>query len=276
MLLLGIELGVRGDPGRPARGLAADRPRQRPIGLRGLSRGRLHRHADGRVLGRLALRLSRARTAPPLPRQGRAGRRRRDAGRGADAGGDVRLPATRPISGLTPARGWARGTSGSSALPQLVLPYVYGQVSAHPRAPIWVRVGGYLSVTLLLFAALGALARDVAGSSHPARVGSARVRADVRRAGARPGARRAAGDVADPVLPLRHGRARAAGDSARRPRARRSRARARASAPARVGRGRALALVGVAALGARPIVRSHSDPVPRGRVLPRLDCLGTP
>jgi hypothetical protein len=52
---------------------------------------------------------------------------------------------------------------GPSALPQLVLPYVYGQVSAHPRAPIWVRVGGYLSVTLLLFAALGVLARDRRG-----------------------------------------------------------------------------------------------------------------
>jgi hypothetical protein len=52
---------------------------------------------------------------------------------------------------------------GPSALPQLVLPYIYGQVSAHPRAPIWVRVGGYLSVTLLLFAALGVLARDRRG-----------------------------------------------------------------------------------------------------------------
>jgi hypothetical protein len=52
---------------------------------------------------------------------------------------------------------------GPSALPQLVLPYVYGQVNAHPRAPIWVRVGGYLSVTLLLFAALGVLARDRRG-----------------------------------------------------------------------------------------------------------------
>jgi hypothetical protein len=52
---------------------------------------------------------------------------------------------------------------GPSALPQLVLPYVYGQVSAHPRAPIWVRVGGYLSVTLLLFATLGLLARDRRG-----------------------------------------------------------------------------------------------------------------
>ncbi|MGZ4195511.1 MAG: hypothetical protein ACXVFQ_03770 [Solirubrobacteraceae bacterium] len=52
---------------------------------------------------------------------------------------------------------------GPSALPQLVLPYVYGQVSAHPRAPIWVRVGGYLSVTLLLLATLGVLARDRRG-----------------------------------------------------------------------------------------------------------------
>lgn len=52
---------------------------------------------------------------------------------------------------------------GPSALPQLVLPYVYGQVDAHPRAAIWVKVGGYLSVTLLLFAALGLLARDRRG-----------------------------------------------------------------------------------------------------------------
>lgn len=52
---------------------------------------------------------------------------------------------------------------GPSALPQLVLPYVYGQVSAHPRAPIWVRVGGYLSVTLVLFAALGVLGHDRRG-----------------------------------------------------------------------------------------------------------------
>ena len=52
---------------------------------------------------------------------------------------------------------------GPWALPQLVLPYVYGQVDAHPRAPIWVKVGGYLSVTLLLFAALGLLARDRRG-----------------------------------------------------------------------------------------------------------------
>jgi hypothetical protein len=47
---------------------------------------------------------------------------------------------------------------GPSALPQLLMPYVYGQVNADPHSMIWIRVGGYLSVTLLLFAALGLLA----------------------------------------------------------------------------------------------------------------------
>ncbi len=37
------------------------------------------------------------------------------------------------------------------------MPYVYGQVNADPHTEIWLRVGGYLSVTLLLFAALGLL-----------------------------------------------------------------------------------------------------------------------
>jgi hypothetical protein len=45
-----------------------------------------------------------------------------------------------------------------SALPQLLMPYVYGQVNAAPRAPIWIMVGGYLSTLLLLFAALGLVA----------------------------------------------------------------------------------------------------------------------
>ena len=38
------------------------------------------------------------------------------------------------------------------------MPYVYGQVNADPHTVIWLRVGGYLSATLLLFAALGLLA----------------------------------------------------------------------------------------------------------------------
>ena len=45
-----------------------------------------------------------------------------------------------------------------SALPQLLLPYVYGQVNTNPRASIWIMVGGYLSSLLLLFAVLGLLA----------------------------------------------------------------------------------------------------------------------
>jgi hypothetical protein len=45
-----------------------------------------------------------------------------------------------------------------SALPQLLMPYTYGQVNADPRSVIWIRVGGYLSITLLLLAALGFLA----------------------------------------------------------------------------------------------------------------------
>jgi hypothetical protein len=52
---------------------------------------------------------------------------------------------------------------GPSALPQLLMPYVYGQVNADPHSVIWIRVGGYLSVTLLLFAALGLLARGRRG-----------------------------------------------------------------------------------------------------------------
>ena len=45
-----------------------------------------------------------------------------------------------------------------SALPQLLMPYVYGQVNADPHSVIWLRVGGYLSATLLVLAALGLLA----------------------------------------------------------------------------------------------------------------------
>ena len=52
---------------------------------------------------------------------------------------------------------------GPSALPQLLMPYVYGQVNADPHYVIWLRVGGYLSAPLLLFAALGLLARERRG-----------------------------------------------------------------------------------------------------------------
>ncbi|HWE15226.1 MAG TPA: YfhO family protein [Solirubrobacteraceae bacterium] len=45
-----------------------------------------------------------------------------------------------------------------SAMPQLLMPYVYGEVNAVPRASIWIMVGGYLSTALLLFAALGLIA----------------------------------------------------------------------------------------------------------------------
>jgi hypothetical protein len=45
-----------------------------------------------------------------------------------------------------------------SALPQLLLPYVYGPLNADPHAYIWLKVGGYLSTTLLLFAVVGVLA----------------------------------------------------------------------------------------------------------------------
>lgn len=42
-----------------------------------------------------------------------------------------------------------------SELPQLLLPYVYGPLSGAPRSTIWVRVGGYLTVALLLLALVG-------------------------------------------------------------------------------------------------------------------------
>ncbi len=45
-----------------------------------------------------------------------------------------------------------------SAVPQLLMPYVYGQVNSNPRASIWIMVGGYLSTTLVLFALLAVLA----------------------------------------------------------------------------------------------------------------------
>ncbi len=45
-----------------------------------------------------------------------------------------------------------------SALPQLVMPYLYGQVNTEPRFIVWLMVGGYLSTTLLLLAVLGVIA----------------------------------------------------------------------------------------------------------------------
>lgn len=46
-----------------------------------------------------------------------------------------------------------------SAMAQLLMPYVYGQINSDPRAEIWTLVGGYLSTSLLLFAAVGLCAR---------------------------------------------------------------------------------------------------------------------
>jgi hypothetical protein len=42
-----------------------------------------------------------------------------------------------------------------SALPQLVMPYVYGQVNTERLFVVWLMVGGYLSATLLLLAVFG-------------------------------------------------------------------------------------------------------------------------
>ena len=47
---------------------------------------------------------------------------------------------------------------GVVALPQLLLPYVYGQINSDPHATTWLAVGGYISTTLLLLAVLGAIA----------------------------------------------------------------------------------------------------------------------
>ncbi len=52
---------------------------------------------------------------------------------------------------------------GGHALAQLLMPYVYGQINADPRATIWVMVGGYASILLVLLAALGVFARDRRG-----------------------------------------------------------------------------------------------------------------
>ncbi|HWE08256.1 MAG TPA: YfhO family protein [Solirubrobacteraceae bacterium] len=46
-----------------------------------------------------------------------------------------------------------------SAMPQLLMPYVYGQINSDPRAVIWTMVGGYVSTSLLLLAAVGVCAR---------------------------------------------------------------------------------------------------------------------
>lgn len=50
-----------------------------------------------------------------------------------------------------------------SAVPQLLMPYLYGPVNGAPRASIWIMVGGYLSTVLLLFAALGLVSRGRRG-----------------------------------------------------------------------------------------------------------------
>jgi hypothetical protein len=42
-----------------------------------------------------------------------------------------------------------------SEFPQLFMPYIFGPVNGAPHALIWIRVGGYLSALLLLFAGLG-------------------------------------------------------------------------------------------------------------------------
>ena len=52
---------------------------------------------------------------------------------------------------------------GGHALAQLLMPYVYGQINADPRATIWVMVGGYASILPVMFAALGAFARGRRG-----------------------------------------------------------------------------------------------------------------
>jgi hypothetical protein len=46
----------------------------------------------------------------------------------------------------------------SSALPQLLMPYLYGQVNADPHATTWIMVGGYLSTSLVLLALVGLFA----------------------------------------------------------------------------------------------------------------------
>ncbi len=51
----------------------------------------------------------------------------------------------------------------SAGLPQLLLPYVYGEINADPHATTWIAVGGYLTTTLLLFAAIGAFSRGRQG-----------------------------------------------------------------------------------------------------------------
>ena len=52
---------------------------------------------------------------------------------------------------------------GGQALPQLVMPYIYGALASIPLPNVWPMVGGYLTVSLLLFAVLGAFARGRRG-----------------------------------------------------------------------------------------------------------------
>ena len=111
MLLLGIERAfAAARDGRPG-GLASDRRGRRPVGLRRLSRGRLHRRADGRGWFGWRCGCLERRQVRALRDQG---------GLGAAAGtllaapmllAMVELPAAMPISACMVAPSWARGTS---------------------------------------------------------------------------------------------------------------------------------------------------------------------
>jgi hypothetical protein len=46
----------------------------------------------------------------------------------------------------------------ANALPQLLMPYLYGQINSDPNAVIWTMVGGFLSTSLLVLALLGLFA----------------------------------------------------------------------------------------------------------------------
>ena len=46
-----------------------------------------------------------------------------------------------------------------SALPQLLMPYIYGPINGDPRVATWLMVGGYLSMLLVLLAGIGVFAR---------------------------------------------------------------------------------------------------------------------
>ena len=158
MLLLGIERAYAATRAGRSRRLAADRARRRPVGLRGLPRGRLHRHPDGRGLGRLALWLPGAPAAPVVRRQGRAGSRGRHAAGGPDAGGHGRLPE--PCRSRRPYGSAAR-TSASCPLCGAATPDAVrlrpGQLqpSSVPSGSWWVAICRPRS---LLFAVLAVLA----------------------------------------------------------------------------------------------------------------------